>query len=429
MSNYDYSQNMMLKFMLSIPDNKGGSQVFMTFEKALENIKILDMLIPGLTKIIYLVGWQYNGHDDKYPAFFEVNDNLKRAQDRDAKSSLIWLMREARKYNAIVSLHINLADAYPSSPLWQEYIDNDLILLDSASKPKVTGVWNGRKAYQVRLWQEYDSGYFQKRADKLLEMFPLQEQGTIHIDAFFVRKGKDTAIAQEKLARRKMVEYFKEKGIDVTTEFIYRERNNGMKFHFGKSDDITLFDAYWNPVFSCKDILSYSASEVAGGKQCNALAMDKSLHYLIYGNMQGEMLIKENAEWYEPFVREFITYTLPHYYLNSHKRLAVKGIGAFRKLIHSDNVVSYIKDKKIVHNGNIIKYKDDVCMPALWQKGLYFAFSASQGKKKWYIDADKIKLFELKKDKWQEKGCYEVKDNVLELDCEANKAYMIKISD
>ena len=45
-----------------------------------------------LFKIIYLVGWQYNGHNDKYPAFFEVNRALKWLQDKDAMESLLWLM-------------------------------------------------------------------------------------------------------------------------------------------------------------------------------------------------------------------------------------------------------------------------------------------------------------------------------------------------
>ena len=72
--NFDYSQTMMMKLFLSSPDTvRGGSRVNCTFEEALAVIRKTDALTLGAPKILYLVGWQYNGHDDKYPAFFEMN--------------------------------------------------------------------------------------------------------------------------------------------------------------------------------------------------------------------------------------------------------------------------------------------------------------------------------------------------------------------
>lgn len=115
--NHDYSQTWVTKMFLSKPDPKGGCQVNMTFEQALEAIRVTDNLSLGIPKIVYLVGWQYNGHDDKYPAFFDANPLLKRSADRTALESLRWLIREARKYHTIVSLHINMTDAYDDSPL------------------------------------------------------------------------------------------------------------------------------------------------------------------------------------------------------------------------------------------------------------------------------------------------------------------------
>ena len=72
----------------------------------------------GMPKIVYLVGWQYLGHDSKYPAWDSVNESLKRECDKTAKDSLLWLMEEGFKYNTTVSLHINIQDAYRDSPLW-----------------------------------------------------------------------------------------------------------------------------------------------------------------------------------------------------------------------------------------------------------------------------------------------------------------------
>ena len=93
--NHDYSQSLVMKLGISKPDGLGGSIVFNDLEDALEIINKTDNLTFGVPKIIYLVGWQYLGHDDKYPAWFEVNKALKREVDDSAEESLRWLMREA----------------------------------------------------------------------------------------------------------------------------------------------------------------------------------------------------------------------------------------------------------------------------------------------------------------------------------------------
>jgi len=55
----------------------------------------------------YLVGWQFDGHDSKYPSWAEVNPRLKRPQDPDARASFLWLAEEAKRLNAFVSVHID----------------------------------------------------------------------------------------------------------------------------------------------------------------------------------------------------------------------------------------------------------------------------------------------------------------------------------
>lgn len=95
--NYDYSQTMMMKIIVANPDNKGGSKVFNTFDEVLEIIKKTDELTAGAPKIIYLVGWQYLGHDDRYPEFFEVNRFAAGTETaEEAREKLLWLIREAK---------------------------------------------------------------------------------------------------------------------------------------------------------------------------------------------------------------------------------------------------------------------------------------------------------------------------------------------
>ena len=102
---HQYHQTLTMKLFLSqaLFDGKhkrrdnGKSEVFLNYEQALEVIRKIDNLTLGIPKIIYLVGWQYNGHDSKYPAWFEGNERLKRSGDKNSFESLKWLMTEAEK--------------------------------------------------------------------------------------------------------------------------------------------------------------------------------------------------------------------------------------------------------------------------------------------------------------------------------------------
>jgi len=35
----------------------------------LDRIRVIDALTRGIPKIMYLVGWQFQGHDSKYPSW------------------------------------------------------------------------------------------------------------------------------------------------------------------------------------------------------------------------------------------------------------------------------------------------------------------------------------------------------------------------
>lgn len=393
--NYDYSQTMVMKLDIGLPDNNGGCRVFNTFDEALEKIKIADALTLGAPKTVYLVGWQYNGHDDKYPAFFEVNESAKSAQDSSAHESLLRLVEEAKKYNTVVSYHINLSDAYPCSPLWDEYVEKDLILKNRFGKLKKTGTWNGRTAYQVRFAEKYKSGCFKSRVDRLMELLPIREAGTVHVDAFFVRKGKDTSIKEEKIYRRKMIEYFMQNGVDVTSEFIYRERNNGLRLHFGKSDVIGIIPAFWNLVLSQKDYLRYSSREIAGGCLNMDLQTDKDLQYLFYGNTSGEGCFSEKGDWTKSFTESFALGSVPYFYLNRHELLGIDGRGKKRVASFSGGVETSISGRRITENGRVIKSENTLCIPIAWRENSYFAWSKDACSEKFYVPFEEVEISEI----------------------------------
>ena len=373
--NYDYSRTMMMKIGVAVPDNKGGSKVINTFDEILEIIKRTDIITAGAPKIIYLVGWQYLGHDDRYPEFFEVNRFAAGTETaEEAREKLIWLIREAKKYHTVVSLHVNFSDAYEESGLWEEYIKNGLIVKNFKGEPKVTGVWNSRKAYQVLFSREYESGYFQRRADRLLSLLPFDEIGTLHADAFFVNYGKGVSIRREKKYRRRMIEYFAERGVDITSEFIYRERAFGLRSQWGKSDIIGYIPAVWNLRMTQKDFLRYPPSLLAGGRLTKGLQWDMGLEKLFYGNIHGEDIFgKEN--WEKQLLKEFALVNVPYFYLNSFERKRVTGLFSNRTAHFSQDVKSYIKDEKITKDNEILKEKGTFCLPAVWLRDTLFAYS------------------------------------------------------
>src|SRR5207249_8702510 len=64
---HKYDQSLVMKIFLAERTDEGrGCRVHLTFEQALDVIERLDRITCGAPKIVYLVGWQYNGHDSKY---------------------------------------------------------------------------------------------------------------------------------------------------------------------------------------------------------------------------------------------------------------------------------------------------------------------------------------------------------------------------
>lgn len=232
-----YHRTWVTKFFLADKRPGGRSKVFLTFEGALDVIRRLDALSLGCPKIVYLVGWQFDGHDSKYPSWDEANPRLAR-EGEPAVDSLRWLMREAKRFHTTVSLHVNMIDAFADSPLWDEYVANDVIAKDVAGNPlpgEVFGspVGDFSQSYQISYAREWEAGLAQRRIDRLLATLPIAEAGTIHIDAFHshapVRPGDDCisplnrakyghTIGEEIRAQRRIIRYFRDRGVDVTAE-------------------------------------------------------------------------------------------------------------------------------------------------------------------------------------------------------------------
>ena len=244
----EYHKTLTMKlFMNSTYTNQAQYPDLVTFEEALELIKNLDQLTRGIPKIIYLVGWQDGGHDHQWPAWNVVDQDLAR-EGETGEESLNWLIREARKYNTTVSLHLNMFDVSLDSPLFEEYKERDVIArdLDGNLMPSNNGTDDVVCKYMVSYTREWQEGLTQKRIDSLFEMVPeLIEGGTIHIDAFHSYWENNPTVdgkrnispwhckyqgideAQETDTQRKVFEYCREKWhVDVTSEGVGFLRTN-----------------------------------------------------------------------------------------------------------------------------------------------------------------------------------------------------------
>jgi hypothetical protein len=226
-----WHQSLVYRIMHGLRNGEGNmEELFVTFEQALEVIKRVYHLTCGVPQVVFLTGWQFEGHDSKYPSWAEVSRHLKRPEDETALDSLRWLIREARKYNCIATLHINMFDAYADSPLFQEYLEKDIIAKDKDGQPIVGNEWWGMDCYHVSYTQEWKHGLAQKRIDDLLDMVPeLQENKAVYLDAFLGARKADQqgpispyvghTKEEEAATQRKIFRYFRDRGIDVASEY------------------------------------------------------------------------------------------------------------------------------------------------------------------------------------------------------------------
>jgi len=336
-----------------------GSSVYLTFEEALEVIRKLDRLTLGIPKIVYLVGWQHDGHDSKYPDWSVVNPRLKRPEDATAVDSLRWLMNEGFKYHTTVSLHVNLFDAYQDSPLWDTYLRNDILAKDRDGRlllgevgdlPGASPVPNTQVHY-ISYAREWETGFTRKRIDGLLAMLPIQRAGTIHVDAFHSLRPIPHAYPQERYsdqpksdtrispfldyplerevaAQRRILRYFRDLGVDVTSEgstFLRPDAFTGLQ-------------------------------PMAWDYQPPAPGIPPSLY--CGTPMRAEPEILRDPVNLTGLVAQFCERVVPWYYENN--STAAKG-------------------SQPVRDG------DDGCVPALWRERTLVAFSRAGSSKRWVL--------------------------------------------
>ncbi|MFD2115508.1 endo-alpha-N-acetylgalactosaminidase family protein [Paenibacillus yanchengensis] len=371
---HDYSKTLSMKLGMANPDQQGGSIVYCTFEQALTVIKETDKLTRGIPKIFYLVGWQYNGHDDKYPAWHEVNEALKRPEDATARDSYLWLMEEAKQYNTTVSVHANMTDAYQDSPLWEEYTKQGAIARFETGEFLVIGSYNNREAYQISYKEEWESGLAVARIDALIELLQLDEAKTVHLDAFFPRTNPSMNYSEEdqSIYMRKIIRYFRDRDIDVTSENFGHYRNDPF---IGLQPWCWWFDMTRETLF-----MERPAALLTGAYIRDYCLPDiprrYDLEFMFGATMHGEGIFYDEEKgtigdrWDTALLEEFCKTTLRYQFLNHFERLQLEGETERRIVTYSDDLVLHLYEQTMHYKGCLLQEKTDLFIPALWQTHL-----------------------------------------------------------
>lgn len=383
----DYTQCMFMKFDVAYPDNKGGSNVVMNYEQALDNIKKIDAVTRGVKKIVYLVGYQYNGHDTGYPALSLFNKALKREQDATPRASYLWLKKEAAKYNTIVSVHTNLNDAWMSSPLWHTYYKNDLLCKNSDGSLVAYGT--NKDMYRVNLVKEWKLGYLQKRIDEATEQLDLKSGGTVHLDVFHPEPSPYHNVTMEdvNVVLRKVLRYWRDKGVDVTSEDLWNWDHSRTDPFFGLRPAV-----WWNNLSEDEHVKV--RPQLSAGGECGFVGLPPSqdLGFLFGNNMHAEELVHPGMSFKE-FKKQFCEKSLQYFFLNKHE--LVNYDKANKIAYYSDGVVVSWNDRSVKQNGNLLRQNGDILLPAVWITGHKELIAYSEGgytNKTWKLPDDWSKV-------------------------------------
>lgn len=345
--------------------------------QVLEVIRKIDNISRGMPKMVYLVGWQYRGHDTGYPSFSQVNEALKNPGDATALESLRWLIEQGPKYNTLVSLHVNFSDVYlDDNPLGPVFKDRDIIVRWGNGDYHEGYVWCDHMAYRASNYRNWHQGTFQNdQINPLIGLIPeLPGIGSLHPDAWYDTSDPYYGISSEEdcMAMREMTVWMRRQfNMDITTEFD-RRRPEGIDF-------VMFHPLLWHLAWDERtppdpmQIPSYFQTGANAKTWSNSGETVQSKFFGEIGDYESRIL--KDPVSLPGVVREFATRTLPWYFLNRQLRVSFDGnVARF-----TGNITSSYEGKYLIKSGEAnIQDGDDVFLPVNWKAhNEIFAYSSS----------------------------------------------------
>lgn len=205
-----YTGAMVYKIMVHF----GGAEEAMTYADVLELIRRVNRLTGSARQIVYLVGWQHDGHDTGFPDVFTANPKVGTFEEFRA------LKEAAKAENALVSLHDNYHDAYMNSAGW----DPSILCVERTGELRKGGIWGvSGQAYEI------GPAKYAPRCIPRVEwtVRTLDLEQTTHLDVLSDKPdmvdfdpASPASREQNALGKRAIVESFRKLGVDVTSEVL-----------------------------------------------------------------------------------------------------------------------------------------------------------------------------------------------------------------
>ena len=320
---------------------------------------------------------------------------------------------------------MNVSDAVREDGIFHELVAANAICNDINGKPAVLQMLNNRNCYKTSYKQLWESGIFKRLFDSFLEVFPVSEAGTIHLDNLCIAESLNpkTYLEEQDAARNAILDYIYSKGIEITSEYTYREahfRNESpthpnremyaqagedmLEVHLETIPVRTLGRipaTWWTSQMSMKDCMEIPPSLYSGQ------LTDSAQKAVFYGTMHGEEIWRkygnDAADWAPAFTKDFCTFQLPYAYLNRYKRLGYteNPDAEYEKkytVNFSDGVVSRAEDLSITKNGVVLKKENDVILPLTEDNKIFIAYSENGKDGEWNIpdaEFDKAKVYNI----------------------------------
>ena len=284
-------------------------------------IKAIANITDNYPQIPFLVGWQFKGHDTDYPALNILNKELGEQEDFSK------LFKEAEEqYNAFVSCHINIDDAYKHSSQWDEALmtqfkDGTLIPWEK---------FNNEMSYHLSHTKDVESGSIFKRLTEFFEILPVKK--AIHMDAMrntnvsWEPDGYISEIEELECGLKQIFNFFYERGIDISTE--------GLFFH--PTEFIGLFSAIWH--FSRRYGHQIYHGKLVGGGYRKLSNYTAGMGWSIHRDIDFDEFLNN----WEKIVDKIYLGVLLSHFLNPHEMLSTKWRPWCRtyKIIYSDNIIA-----------------------------------------------------------------------------------------
>ena len=184
-----------------------------TFKEILEVAKKYYHILDGMPQVLYIGGFQEGGFDNSYPYTLNTDQRLGTVEE------LKKYIREAVKYNTILSLH----DNFDSDVIHTKHYDPRIYCIDEEGNPWMGWFWPAGVDHIVSPHKYSKLGLMQKRVKETIDTYGIK--GSYHLDVLsseplrYDFDPKDPASA-EKSHRGKLdiIDEFNKYGIDITSE-------------------------------------------------------------------------------------------------------------------------------------------------------------------------------------------------------------------